>query len=71
MGDQHHALQDRAPSIKKRQLFNQALFFAVGKEVTGEAGSAARDHEAIAARKPQAVVQEIVALAPRNRPSLQ
>ena len=44
--------------------FALAVFFAAGKEVTGEAGGAARHRETIAARELQAVVQEIVDLLP-------
>ncbi len=45
-------------------MFDKAPFLAVGKEVTGEAGSASRHREAVISRKLQGVVQEIVDVFP-------
>ncbi len=63
MGDQHDALQVMDLN-QETQLLDQAVFLAEGKEVTGEACRPARHHKTVAARKLQAVVEEIVDLFP-------
>ncbi len=50
---------------QETQLLDKPVFFAEGKEVAGEAGRASGHDQTIAARKLQAVVQEIVDLFPK------
>jgi hypothetical protein len=61
MGNQHDSLQFVCPD-QEPQLFKQSFLFAEGKEVAGQTSSTAGHHETIAARQPQAGVQEVVDL---------
>jgi len=65
MGNQHHAL-DTMHLDEETQLLDQALFFAEGEEVTGEAGGASRHRETVVARQFQGIVQEIVEGIPES-----